>query len=121
MDTPNVAQSRPLCRNRIGNKISQWQQRADHHTENQLINPFSSWDGAQHRQVLDKNDPRYGRPVEGSKTEYRGKQAGVLISSEIVELCRHIADLGMFLFFRWGGRGGETQTKVGVYIVGVQL
>ena len=78
----------------LSGKVSQWQQFADSHQERQLINPFSDWDGASHRAKLDKNDPRYGRPVEGSLTEFRGKKAGELISNEIVELCQVIAELG---------------------------
>ncbi|KAK3092842.1 hypothetical protein FSP39_007813 [Pinctada imbricata] len=78
----------------LSKKVSLWQQRADVHQQKQLINPFSDWEGASHRTKLDKDDPRYGRPVEGSMTEFRGKKAGELISGEIIELCQVIADLG---------------------------
>jgi hypothetical protein len=43
---------------------------------------------------IHENDPNYGRPVAGSRTEFRGKQAGVHISGEIVELCSVIHALG---------------------------
>ena len=35
---------------------------------------------------MKKGDPNYGKPVEGSKTEARGKKAHERISNEIVEL-----------------------------------
>jgi len=43
---------------------------------------------------LCKGDANYGRPVAGSKTELRGKQAGIHISSEVIELCSIIRMLG---------------------------
>jgi len=44
---------------------------------------------------LCKDDANYGRPVAGSKTELRGKQAGIHISSEVIELCSIIRSLGV--------------------------
>jgi len=41
-----------------------------------------------------KGDANYGRPVAGSKTELRGKQAGVHISGEVIELCNIVRMLG---------------------------
>ncbi|XP_060083556.1 actin-binding Rho-activating protein-like [Ylistrum balloti] len=79
---------------RMKKNVEIWKQREEDHKQKQLINPFSDWEGASHRQALSKDDPRYGRPVEGSKTEYRGKMAGELISSEIIELCGVIANIG---------------------------
>ncbi|KAK7493471.1 hypothetical protein BaRGS_00015371 [Batillaria attramentaria] len=78
----------------LSSKISLWQKRTEEHQEKQLINPFSEWEGASHRAKLEKDDPQYGKPVEGSWTELRGRQAGDHISGEIVELCRVIAELG---------------------------
>ncbi|KAK6998571.1 actin-binding Rho-activating protein [Biomphalaria glabrata] len=90
MTSQNVSSQK----NCLNNKISMWQKKADEHKEKQLLNPFSEWAGASHRKALDKNDPNYGRPVEGSLTEYRGKQAGHHISAEIVELCHVIREIG---------------------------
>ena len=42
-----------------------------------------------------KGDANYGRPVAGSKTELRGKQAGIHISGEVIELCSIIHSLGV--------------------------
>uniref|UniRef100_A0A0B7A0H1 Costars domain-containing protein n=1 Tax=Arion vulgaris TaxID=1028688 RepID=A0A0B7A0H1_9EUPU len=75
-------------------RISLWQKKSDDHMEKQLINPFSEWDGASHRPVMDKNDPDYGRPLKGSLTELRGQQASKDISNEIEDLCRVIKSLG---------------------------
>jgi len=41
-----------------------------------------------------QDDPNYGCPVAGSKTEFRGKLAGVHVSTEIVDLCSIIQQLG---------------------------
>ena len=48
------------------------------HTEKQLDNPFSEHDknGAKlPMKKLDKNDPTYGKPLQGSITEKRGNEA----------------------------------------------
>lgn len=76
-------------------QIARWQKKADEHEEKQLINPFSDWEGASHRAKLAKDDANYGRPVEGSMTETRGKKAGQMVSGEIVELCQVIRELGV--------------------------
>merc|ERR1711974_358112 len=39
---------------------------------------------------LKKDDPRYGTPLEGTKTAARGKKAHDHISKEIIELCEII-------------------------------
>mgnify|MGYP001792907150 CR=1 FL=1 len=41
-----------------------------------------------------KQDKEYGRPVVGSKTEARGKHAGMHISGEVVYLCEVIERIG---------------------------
>jgi len=43
---------------------------------------------------FDKNDPKYGRPREGSLTEQRGIAAGVHIAKEIIQLCEVIDENG---------------------------
>lgn len=70
----------------MNSKIDQWEKFCESHRGNQLINPFSEWPGASHRKALSKDDARYGHPVEGSKTELRGKKADVMISDEITIL-----------------------------------
>lgn len=41
-----------------------------------------------------KRDKQYGRPVAGSKTEARGKYAGLHISQEVYDLCKIIERMG---------------------------
>ena len=81
-------------RQNMSSQINLWQQRAAEHEQKQLLNPFSEWDGASHRAKLSKTDADYGKPIEGSMTEIRGKKAGEHISNEIIELCQIISDLG---------------------------
>ncbi|ESP02331.1 hypothetical protein LOTGIDRAFT_172211 [Lottia gigantea] len=81
-------------KNFFKDQVTQWQKKVDHHRENQLINPFSDWEGASHRPQLDKNDPNYGKPVGGSLTEIRGKQAQNHVFGEILDLTMTIDDIG---------------------------
>jgi len=43
---------------------------------------------------LSKDDPRYGRPPEGSLTEYRGLKAHSQVSAEVQQLLRLIREYG---------------------------
>ncbi|CAG2163436.1 unnamed protein product [Oppiella nova] len=81
----------------LGSRITQFQERADQHKEKQKLNPFSgSFDAVSAaKQKLNKEDPNYGRPVEGSKTEQRGKQAAQLLFNEIKLLCEIISKHGV--------------------------
>lgn len=120
--SPEMAQSQ---RGHLSSKVSLWQKRADEHQEKQLINPFSSWEGASHRAKLDKTDPNYGKPVEGSSTEHRGRQAGEHISGEIVELCRVISELGQRqsdnTFIITFGQLFDAYTKISNKLVGMLM
>ncbi|XP_077990314.1 actin-binding Rho-activating protein-like [Glandiceps talaboti] len=78
----------------MDSKISLWKQKEAAHKEKQMINPFSDWEGASHRQRLDKDDPDYARPVAGTKTDVRGKQAGQMVNKEIKELLHWIVRIG---------------------------
>lgn len=70
----------------MNSKVNEWEKICQEHKEKQLINPFSGWAAASHREALSKTDKEYGHPVEGTLTEYRGKKACSLISDEIVTL-----------------------------------
>ncbi|XP_045201463.2 actin-binding Rho-activating protein-like [Mercenaria mercenaria] len=91
-----------------------WQQRIDNHQIDRLINPFSEfwgenrdkyidvlqnsravWKGADKRTKLTKADDKYGRPVEGTLTEYRGNKAKNFIANNIVECCDTIRTCGV--------------------------
>lgn len=67
----------------------------------------------------------YGKPIEGSKTEYRGKQAGVHISAEVVELCEIIETIGHRLpdgtFGVTFGALFETYTRISNKLVGMLM
>jgi len=54
---------------------------------------------------LTKDDPRYGTPLEGTKTAARGRQAHAHISKEIIELCEIIWTHGQI-------RGNTDETTV---------
>ena len=68
---------------------------------------------------------QYGRPTEGSKTEFRGKQAGVHINSEVVELCEIIESIGCQLpdgsFGVAFGDLFETYTRISNKLVGMLM
>ncbi|CAN7996168.1 unnamed protein product [Ixodes hexagonus] len=78
----------------LSSKVAMFQKKAEEHQQGQMENPFSEWEGASHREALSKDDPRYGHPPEGSKSEKRGKQAGCLVSSEIRVLCENLHEFG---------------------------
>ncbi len=109
----------------VGAKAAVFQQKATAHQSSQAHNPFSGqYQGPSYVQPH-KDDASYGRPPEGSKTEFRGKQAGVHISTEVVELCGIIQELGQeqpngtfaitfgFLF--------DTYTKISNKLVGMLM
>lgn len=76
----------------VSSKVALWQNQMDQ--SKQPASSESKWTGPGNMQQLANKDDSYGRPVEGSKTEYRGKQAGVRISGEIIELCKVIQEMG---------------------------
>lgn len=78
----------------LSTRVAAFQKKADEHFDKQKKNPFSELSKTADHPVWDKNDPRYGRPVEGSKTEKRGIQAGQHISGEVQLLCDLIYQYG---------------------------
>lgn len=90
-----------------------WQKRIEDHDVDKLINPFSEfwgqnrnqyidklqnakavWKGADKRTKLTKEDLKYGKPVEGTLTEYRGHKAKNFIAQNIIECCETVRSLG---------------------------
>ncbi|XP_010883476.2 actin-binding Rho-activating protein [Esox lucius] len=76
-----------------------WQRWSNEHQEYQKHNPFSNDQGTMEsatakQQVLQRGQDGYGRPLEGSMTERRGRDAHVHISREVEELCQVIRDIG---------------------------
>ena len=50
--------------------------------------------GMLHMQEISGHDDQHGRPEAGSRTEFRGKSAGVHVTREIIELCEIIEASG---------------------------
>ena len=85
-----MADSAVNNKNGVSKKVNIWEQKVADHRQKQLINPFSEWEGASHRAKLSVNDESYGKPVEGSRTEWRGQKANQLVGSEIITLLKTI-------------------------------
>lgn len=67
-------------------------QKADNHKANQLLNPFTEVDGRRSPRQFSKSE--YGRPVAGSLTEMRGQKANIHVFKEMKELCELINSEG---------------------------
>ncbi|CAF1208547.1 unnamed protein product [Rotaria magnacalcarata] len=61
---------------------------------NYLLNSYSVNTQAQPYRLYKKDDPEYGRPLKGSRTEQRGLAAQVHIQQEVKYLCETIKNLG---------------------------
>ena len=97
MDTGAKSPIKIYGNDSLSTRVAAFQKKAEEHTKKQKSNPFSQTGSVtdMDRPKWDKNDPRYGRPPEGSKTEMRGLAAGAHISNEIVFLCEMINEYGM--------------------------
>ncbi|XP_045131210.1 actin-binding Rho-activating protein-like isoform X2 [Portunus trituberculatus] len=73
----------------------QFAESAAKHTAKMAKNPFSGDCKATAASTLAKDDPNYGRPVAGSKTERRGKNAAKHVNAEVVFLCDMIHQEGI--------------------------
>ncbi|KAM3614438.1 uncharacterized protein V6R79_014301 [Siganus canaliculatus] len=70
-----------------------WQKWSSEHQEYQKHNPFSH----DRRPIVvapQKGQDDYGRPLQGSMTEQRGKDAHTHIGKEVQELCEVIRNIG---------------------------
>ncbi|XP_047455812.1 actin-binding Rho-activating protein-like [Mugil cephalus] len=70
-----------------------WQKWSNEHQEYQKHNPFSH-DTRPGGVVPQRGQDDYGRPLQGSMTEQRGKDAHTHISREVQELCAVIKNIG---------------------------
>lgn len=70
-----------------------WQKWSSEHWEYQKHNPFSH-DTRASVVVPQRSQDDYGRPLQGSMTEQRGKDALTHISREVQELCEVIRNIG---------------------------
>ncbi|XP_056330718.1 actin-binding Rho-activating protein-like [Danio aesculapii] len=82
-----------------------WQKWSNEHCENQKKNPFSN--GMVTPPQIQRGQEGYGRPLEGSKTEQRGKDAHFLMNREVTELCQVIREIGQ------SGDDGRTAVRFG--------
>eukprot|EP00111_Clytia_hemisphaerica_P000812 TCONS_00002371-protein len=78
----------------VSGKINSWETIYQKHKEKQLINPFSKWEGASHREALSKSHEEYGNPIYGTDTEVRGRAAGHLMMHEMKLLVFMIKEHG---------------------------
>lgn len=83
-----------------------WQKWSDEHQEYQKHNPFSH-DTRPSVVVPQKGQDDYGRPLQGSMTEQRGKDAHTHISREVQELCEVIRNIGETTARVEGGSSGD--------------
>lgn len=78
----------------IRNRIADLQQKQGDHASKTASDEVS-FTGRHYQNLGSRDaDPNYGRPISGSRTELRGKQACVHVSGEIVELCSIIHSMG---------------------------
>ena len=73
---------------------SNWENWAEDHKGRQKVNPFSEGYTKEVHKLPSKGDHFYGRPRQGSKTEYRGKKADIHVNLEVVGLCDAIETIG---------------------------
>ena len=81
----------------VSGRAALWQNKADNPKEfkkEKIGNKNVEWDGTCYRQKLKGKGDDYGQPPPGSKTELRGRRAGMLISSEVIEVCINILRTG---------------------------
>ena len=55
----------------------------------------SEWKGESYRMDLGKDNPNYGTPHAGTKSDRRGRKAAVHVANEILDLCEVIYRIGM--------------------------
>uniref|UniRef100_UPI0037E95D44 actin-binding Rho-activating protein n=1 Tax=Semicossyphus pulcher TaxID=241346 RepID=UPI0037E95D44 len=70
-----------------------WQKWSHEHQEYQKHNPFSN-NTRPSVEVPQRGQDDYGRPLQGSMTEQRGKDAHTHICREVQELCEVIKNIG---------------------------
>ena len=72
-----------------------WEHRLDEISEKNKANPFSSsFEANSAAAGVDKD--HYGRPVDGSLTEARGKQASAWVDHEVDRLIEEITKIGQY-------------------------
>ncbi|XP_059909310.1 actin-binding Rho-activating protein-like [Gadus macrocephalus] len=103
-----VPDDRVTCRGTVGPLKENWQQWSSDHQASQKQNPFSQQVcGAPPAGLPQRGQRGYGRPLEGSMTERRGRDAHTHVGREVEELCAAIRAIG-----RRGEEGGTGSVTV---------
>ncbi|CAL8248228.1 unnamed protein product [Lota lota] len=97
----HITDDRVTCRGTVRPLKENWQQWSSDHQESQKHNPFSQQSCRPPTGLPQRGQHGYGRPLEGSMTERRGRDAHTHISREVEELCAAIRTIGQ----RAGGEG----------------
>lgn len=96
-DVPDPAQfnkDTAVCIVSVKGLKDNWQKWSDERREYQEHNPFSHDTRSTAVVLPQRGQDNYGRPLQGSMTEQRGKDAHTHISREVEELCEVIRNIG---------------------------
>ncbi|KAK4325253.1 hypothetical protein Pmani_004152 [Petrolisthes manimaculis] len=91
----DVTQAFELRHTSLAEKKKMFAENAERQKKKMSSNPFSGSFKASATPRLTKDDPNYGRPVAGSKSEGRGKRAAKMVNAEVVFLCEMIRQEGV--------------------------
>ncbi|XP_029928121.1 actin-binding Rho-activating protein isoform X2 [Myripristis murdjan] len=91
--TAQLSDDSTVCVVSVKGLKENWQKWSDGHREYQKHNPFSH-DTRPVATIPQRGQDGYGRPLQGSMTEQRGKDAHTHISREVQELCEVIKNIG---------------------------
>ncbi|XP_042238274.1 actin-binding Rho-activating protein-like [Homarus americanus] len=94
--TQDITQDQPfaLRHSSLTEKKQLYDQKVKVHSAKMGANPFSGSFKNTPKTTLSRDDPNYGKPVTGSKSERRGKNAARHINAEVVFLCDMIYQEG---------------------------
>lgn len=104
VETEENAQTPAACIVSVKGLKENWQRWSSEHQEYQKHNPFSH-NTRPSTVVPPRGGDEYGKPLQGSLTEQRGKDAHTHISREVQELCEVIRSIG-----ESGGSDGKVIT-----------
>ncbi|KAK5862646.1 hypothetical protein PBY51_018017 [Eleginops maclovinus] len=105
-DSTQFCDEAAMCIVSVKGLKENWQKWSDEHQEYQKHNPFSH--GTRPSVVApQRRQDDYGKPLHGSMTEKRGKDAHTHISREVEELCEVIRIIGEPAVKNGDGGGGD--------------
>ncbi|KAK3866191.1 hypothetical protein Pcinc_028265 [Petrolisthes cinctipes] len=93
----DATQAFELRHTSLAEKKKMFAENAERQKKKMTTNPFSGSFKSSATTRLTKDDPNYGRPVAGSKSEGRGKRAAKMVNAEVVFLCEMIHQEGSSL------------------------